>query len=76
VLADHAQDVERDRVADQVVEASVQQRAASDLQADRLKVHREPRGARYERTLILQCGEVVAPEAFPDGALAAADLLG
>ncbi len=47
-----------------------------DLQAERLEVHREPRGARYERTLILQRGETVAPEAFPDVALATVEIFG
>ena len=47
-----------------------------ELQAQRLEVYRQPRGDRYERTLIVQRGEMVAPEAFPDVALPTADLLG
>jgi len=57
-------------------EAGVRETWIVDLQAERLEVHREPRGARYERTLILQRGETVAPEAFPDVALATVEIFG
>jgi Uma2 family endonuclease len=57
-------------------EAGVPETWIVDLQGERLEVHRDPRGARYERTLILQRGETVAPEAFPDVALATVELFG
>jgi Uma2 family endonuclease len=47
-----------------------------DLPAERLEVYRQPRGAEYERTLVVRRGEIVAPDAFPDIALPTADLLG
>jgi len=57
-------------------EAGVSETWIVDLQAECVEVYRQPRGARYERVLVLQRGETVAPEAFPDLALPIADLLG
>ncbi len=57
-------------------EAGIPEAWIVDLQAERVEVSRQPRGARYERTLVVQRGEMVAPEAFPEVALPTADLLG
>ncbi len=47
-----------------------------DLQAERVEVHREPRAGRYERSAVLQRGETVSLESFPDVALVIAELFG
>lgn len=57
-------------------EAGIPEAWIVDLQAERLEVYRQPRANRYERTLVVQRGETFAPEAFPDVALATADLVG
>lgn len=74
-VADAAVEYDRARLP-LYAEAGVPETWIVDLQAGRLEVHREPRGARYERALILQRGETVAPAAFPDIALPVAELLG
>ena len=57
-------------------EAGIAEAWIVDLQAERVEVYRQPRGTRYERTLVAQRGEMVALEAFPGVALSTADLLG
>ena len=57
-------------------EAGIAEAWIVDLQGERLEIYRRPRGALYERTLVLQRGETAAPEAFPDVALATAEVLG
>ena len=57
-------------------EAGIAEAWIVDLQAVRIEVYRQPRGARYERTVVAQRGEMVALEAFPGVALSTADLLG
>ena len=47
-----------------------------NLTDDRLEVHRDPMAGRYRHARILQRGESVGPEAFPDLSVAIADLLG
>jgi len=57
-------------------EAGIAEAWIVDLQAVRIEVYRQPRGARYERTVVAQRGGMVALEAFPGVALSTADLLG
>jgi len=57
-------------------EAGIPEAWIVDLQAERLEIYRQRRGARYERTLVVQHSETVGPEAFRDVALPTADLLG
>jgi Uma2 family endonuclease len=57
-------------------EAGIPEAWIVDLQAERVEVSRQPRGARYERTLVVQRGEMVTPEAFPEVTLPTAHLLG
>ena len=57
-------------------EAGIAEAWIVDLQADRVDVYRQLRGARYERTLVAQRGKMVALEAFPEVALSTTDLLG
>ena len=57
-------------------EAGIAEAWIVDLQAVRIEVYRQPRGARYERTVVAQRGEMVALEAFPEVALSTAELLG
>jgi hypothetical protein len=56
--------------------AGVPQTWIVDLREERLEAYREPRGGRYERTVILRRGETLAPEAFPDVVLATVELFG
>ncbi len=57
-------------------EAGVSEAWIVDLQAERVEVHRQPRGGQYERVLLLQRGQTVALEAFPDLALPVGNVLG
>lgn len=57
-------------------EAGVPETWIVDLQTERLEVYREPRGARYERAVVLRRGETVSPERFPDVALVVAEVFG
>jgi Uma2 family endonuclease len=47
-----------------------------DVSAERLEVYRQPTSDGYQEVHLLQRGEPVAPEAFPDLALTVDDLLG
>ena len=47
-----------------------------DLNAGRIEVHREPAAAGYRDVRVLTRGDVVAPLAFPDLAIALVDVLG
>ena len=46
-----------------------------DLVHERIDVYRGPRGERYAKHLIVARSESVAPEAFPDAAIAADTIL-
>jgi Uma2 family endonuclease len=47
-----------------------------DVSAERLEVYRQPTSDGYQEVHLLQRGEAVAPQAFPDLALTVDDLLG
>jgi len=74
-VADTAVEYDRAKLS-LYAEAGIAEAWIVDLQAERVEVYRQPRSARYERTLIVQRGEMVAPEAFSDVALPTAELLG
>jgi Uma2 family endonuclease len=70
-------DVEYDRAKLPLyAESGVPETWIVDLRAGRIEVHRQPRGARYEHTRILERGAIVIPEAFPDVALDTQELFG
>ena len=56
-------------------ESGVRELWIVDLVHEHVEVHEEPVGERYRRSRVLRRGETIAPAAFPEDAIAVADIL-
>jgi Uma2 family endonuclease len=75
-VADTSLEGDRDVKFPIYARAGVSEAWLLDVSAERLEVYRQPTADGYQEVRLLQRGEPVAPQVFPDLALTVDDLLG
>lgn len=74
-VADTSLGFDRERKLPTYAAAEILETWLVDLTSDRVLAHRDPAGGRYQTVLMAGRGDTLAPIAFPDLVLSAADVL-